>query len=279
MDRRHIVALALAVALAAPTVAAAKPGDIFVGDNGGGDLVRLNPKTGDQKVIVPTSNSKLVDPVGGAFKGKKLYIADYGLPGVAEINPKNGHVDVVKKNGPFSETLDLDIGPDGKGYVAEEVGDVGVIRINLKTGKTKRIAHGNNLTAPFALVFKGNKILVADQDNGIVKVDPKTGDHNVVCDDADLQGGQGVAFIGDKIYGNNGNDTVFRVKSKHEAVEVASTLDLDSIYDMARAPHKRLYVASTGNGNVVRVDPKTGDTKVVGSGDDLDSAEGLTVQP
>jgi streptogramin lyase len=279
MDRRHVVALALAVALAAPTVAAAKSGNIFVGDDGGGDVVRLNPKAGHQKVIVPASNSKLDGPVGGAFKGKKLYIADYDLPGVAKINTKTGHVDVVKKNGPFSEPLDLDIGPDGRGYVAEESGSNGVIRINLKTGKTHRIAEGNNLDSAFALVFKGKRLLVADSVAGIVQVDPKTGDKRVICDDPDLQGGQGVAFIGDQIYANNGESKIYRVRSKHKAAVVAQGNPLDSVYDMEKAPHKRLYAASEGNGKVVRVDPKTGHTKVVGSGGHLDSSEGLTVQP
>jgi streptogramin lyase len=272
------VLLAVAFAIALPVVAFAKSGDIFVGDDGGGDVIRLNPKTGDQKQIADQSSSKLVAPVGGAFKGKNLYIADYELPGVARINPKSGHVRVVKKNGPFSEPLDLDIGPDGRGYVAEEQGAVGIIRVNLKTGSTKRIAKGGDLTDPYALVFKGNKILVADRDTGIVQVDPDTGDQKIICDDPDIAP-RGVAFIGNTVYANDGFNTVFEVESKHSATSVADGGDLVGLYDMAPAPHHRLYTANTTSGKVVRVDPSNGDQKVVGEGGDLDSPEGLTIQP
>jgi streptogramin lyase len=270
--------LAVAFAISLPVVAFAKSGDIFVGDDGGGDVVRLDPKTGDQKQIADQSSSKLEAPVGGAFKGKNLYIADYELPGVARINPKSGHVRVIKKDGPFSEPLDLDIGPDGRGYVAEEQGAVGIIRVNLKTGSAKRIAKGGDLTDPYALVFKGNKILVAARGTGIVQVDPDTGDQKIICDDPDIDSTRGVAFIGNTVYANNGNGTVFEVESKHSAASVADGGDLGNMYDMEPAPHHRLYTANT-TGKVVRVDPSNGDQKVVGEGGDINAPEGLTIQP
>jgi streptogramin lyase len=128
---------------------------------------------------------------------------------------------------------DIIIGADGYGTVN---------RLTPDGSTLSEIASGDPIDSPGGLDFAADGTLYFADYNlpGVIAVNPKTGDADVVSNDTDF---------------------------------FSEPLDLDV------GPDKQIYVAEETNGTVLRVDPKTGAATELGAGFDFDFPYSVTVLP
>ena len=274
----------LAVALAAG--ASGKAGDIYIGNDGEGDtVVRIKPGSGAQKLIADGAPITAPSGMGFAPNGK-LYEADYELPGIVQINPRTGATDDLASGPPFfEEPLDVERGPDGFLYVAEESGtNRGILRVNPRNGNTTSFVDDTGfIDSPFALTIRhrDGSIFVADNDGEVVRV-KRNGDQELVSDDPDLGTPQGIALTPNgKLYvAEDLASTILRVNIRTGAAEVVATDPLlEGVYNIDAEPRGTIVAAAQDTTNVPRVNVKTGAVSTVSEGNLITGPEGIAVEP
>ncbi len=278
---------ALAIAILAATLAlvgtaAARPFDVLAADHADATILRIPPSGVVQTLA---SGPPLDSPYGLTMSvDGRIYVAD-GSAGVLTVTPPSETATVLNDDlPPFSEPLDVDRGPDGFLYVTEENGGTGVpgiYRMDPDTGAYTPFATADLLQDPYALVFTpSGSMYVADQVSGIVRVSATGAQSQVSNDPALGSSPAGVAFDPHGVlYSNDGDDRIFRVNlATGAATEVASGGDLTGLYHLQFEPRGTLLAASSGNGRIVRVNPRTGAQFVIPGGQ-LNGAEAVTIEP
>ena len=170
-----------------------------------------------------------------------VFVADYDAPGVVRVDSAAGTGVGLATGAPFDEPLDLEFGPDGMIYVAEDFGVPGVYRVNPSTGAVTTVVAG----APFATAYA----LVVTPSGRIYVVD--------------------------------GNDTVFTIAPGAGTATVAATLPASSsLQGIEQRPDGKLYVADeTSPGKIFLVDPRTGAFDEVASDPLLGGQYNIALEP
>lgn len=133
------------------------------------------------------------------------------------------------------------------------------------------------------------EVLCGDSGNDqVVRLDPKTGDTELLSDDDRFVNPNDLAFDGPrKLYvadydAFGGTGGVFRINPETGKTSVVSKDDQFAQPDgIAAAPNGKLYVtdldATVDSGALFRVDPKTGKAKLIASGGAMQDALGVVV--
>ena len=183
--------------------AAAKKGDIIVGDSNNAEVIRVNPKTGAKDVI--SDDPRLATPNDTVFgRDGTIYVSDYGSgaeePAVFSINPKTGATEILSDDPRFGTLDGIAMGPDGDLYVtdidASSASDhPALFRIDLPSGATSPVSTDPLLNGgPIGVVVPPNGTPIVGQTELIARVDPETGVATTIADTGDgLQGGEGLA--------------------------------------------------------------------------------------
>jgi DNA-binding beta-propeller fold protein YncE len=303
--RRRLLLGVLPLALLAPAVAHASPGDLYVGDPGRHAVIRIDHRTGNQKVVA--SGQNLAAPDSGAFASKhRLFIADYnafddptGKGGaVFRVNTQTGKVGTVSKDPRFEGPTDLAIASNGKIDTVDPFAGTGglgaIFHVNPSSGATSLLSddqHFNGGPLGIAILPSG-KLLVTDQSAGpndsgaLLRVNPTNGHQSFVTKGGHLNDPYGLtlskdgktAYVSDTATDKN---RIVRVKVDSGAQKVvANGGKLDDPTDVALGLDGKLYVVNdAANPKVLRIDRKTGHQKVFASGGKLIAPEGITVQP
>ncbi len=235
MRKAGLIAAVGATLAIAASPAAAKPGDIIVGDSGAGQVLRVDPRTGDSQVVSDDSrfanpNDSVVAPDGS------LFVADYGSvgkpPRIFRVNPKTGDATVFAESADFDTPDGLARAPSGELFATDLFADSSgaVFDIGVPGGEFVETFSGPELHEPLGVVVPPNgKPLVANFSSPprITEVDPSTGDLRTIADPSDGLGGVG---------------------------------------GLARAPDGALYIVDYDDEELEAVDPRTGDVRVVATG-------------
>ena len=293
-----IAAGLLGIGLLCP-LAQARPGDLYVGNPGDGNVLRIQHRTGHQSVVA--SGGDLLSPDSGAFNHKgRLVIADYsafgGTGAIFKINVKTGDVKTLTTGeGAFAGPTDVAIGPGGTFADDPFAGSAGKGAIfQIAGGSATLVSQGGLFNGgPLGLaVLPSGKLVTTDQAAGtggtgsLLKVNPDhSGVQTFVTQDDKLKGSYGmtlspsgkVAYVAD-----DGNDSIVRVKVATGAQRVvAQGKPLNGPTDVALGLHGKLYAVNdvSAHPKVVKIDPKTGGTHVFAEDGKLASPEGITVEP
>ena len=202
LGRARVAAAALLATLALAATASAKPGDVFVADEGEG-LFKLGPKGGSATLFELPDFS---DPSGMTLDTKgKLFIADYGTDGKIYRATRKGGASVFLEAPAVVEPTDVALGPDGMLYVADgaagEGGGAAILRVNPRTkAVTTWVGDGPsnwNYTGGIA-VARDLTVYVTDYDDEVFRVDPKTKAVTEFADDPSLDGADGLLLTPDE---------------------------------------------------------------------------------
>jgi streptogramin lyase len=274
-----ITGLVAAGAMAAG--AAAKPGDVVVGDSGTAKVLRLKVKTGNVSVI--SDDSRLVSPNDSVFgPNGTLYVADYGAFGdtgaVFAIDPKTGHTSVVAKEAPFVQPDGIALGPNGDLFVTDILANGGgsLFRVKLPSGDVKLVSDSPKLANPVGVVVPPDGKPIVEGNMALVRVDPRSG-HTHVITDAGYTGGDGLTRGADgKLYAVDINQNkLLAIDALTGAVTTAAPTALSDGYGLAFDFQGRVLTADTKK--VWAVDPvKNTNTFLSGA---FGYVEGLEVQP
>ncbi len=280
--------------LAVP-VAQAKPGDLFIGDSGDGQIVRISHKSAHQKVVA--QGHHLSNPDSGAFDDKgRLVVGDYdafgSFGGVFRINVGTGGVQTLASGAPFGRgPTDVAITPNGKIYTVDSGAGV-VFRIDPKSGARRIVASGGKLGSPLGVAALSNKKLLVSDAAGtmgaVIAVNVKTGHQTFVVQRGDINDPYGITLSPNGKHAYAAIDlpladqSIVRVAVKTGAVKtVAHGAPFDGITDVAMGLDGKLYVVDDdpGHPEVLKVDPKSGHVHVFAHGGKLTGPEGITIQP
>ena len=277
-------------ALIASPIALAKPGDVFVGLNSGGQ-VQVQPNgtsTGKQRLV--GSGSPYDQNGGGDFASDgTLYVSDYGAGGILKANLKDKTAKVVASGSPFNSVSDVEYSPDGFLY-ASDFGERAIYRINPKTKHVSTLTHDGLLTDATYTITVGpsGNIYTVDQNGHVVRVNPENRHQKLISSDPDVGAAYGIAVSvdGESIYTlADEPNGVTRIDPSKPAASNAMPLGMSlftSPYDLAWDLKGNL-LGSDDNGNdssVIRINPKTGQQRhLYSGGPQLNSTEGITVEP
>jgi DNA-binding beta-propeller fold protein YncE len=281
-----------------PAGAQARPGDLYVGDPGAHAVIKIDHRTGKQRIVA--SGHNLSNPDSGAFAGKHtLFIADYrafGGGAVFRVNTKTGHVGTVSKDAQFKGPTDLAIAANGKLDVVDPFAGTGLLgaifKVNPQNGATSLVSddqHFNGGPLGIAVLHSG-KVLVTDQAAGpggsgaLLRVNPADGHQTFVTKGGHLADPYGMTLTanGKTAYlADASGNRIVRVRVGTGAQKVvAHGGKIDDPTDVALGLDGKLYVVNDAtNPKVLRINPKTGHQKVFASGHHLVFPEGVTVQP
>jgi sugar lactone lactonase YvrE len=188
-------------------IAVAPDGQLYVVDNrardNDGAVIRVDPRTGAQTLV--TERDKLDLPFGIAIeRDGGLLVANRMFPDprmpptcqplggkVVRVDPVSGVQRLVSDGGEFAWPFGLAVAADGGIVVANEcAGGAGLVRVDpLATHQTDITWNGDDdvLVTPERIAFDpAGALLVSDfnlgpeQDGGIVRVDPETGNQTLV---------------------------------------------------------------------------------------------------
>jgi outer membrane protein assembly factor BamB len=297
-----VSAVTVLVALLVPSVAAARTGDLYIGDPGISSVIRVSHKNASQKVVAEAGpDNELAAPDSGVFAAKrKLFIADYhAFPdmrgAVFQIDPKNGSVALVAGEAPFEGPTDVALAPHKRLYAVDPnagAGGLGAVFIVDPALATVDLVSEGQLfnNGPLGIAVRPNgRILVSDDDAGpgdtgaLISVNPDNGAQKFVTKGGHLVGPYGMTLTpnGKIAYLAETTGSIVRVKVKTGAQKVvADGPKFDFPSDVALGLDGKLYsVNDSAPPAVLRSDPKTGKVKVFASGGRLDLPEGITVQP
>jgi DNA-binding beta-propeller fold protein YncE len=279
------------------SAALANPGDLYVGNAGAGNVIRINHKTAHQSVVAHGGN--LNAPDSGAFDRKgRLLIADYRAftdGAIFRINVSTGAMKTLAHGGPFKGPTDVAVSPGGGIFADDPFAGSGLLGAIFKiaAGSATTVSDGQLFNGgPLGLAFTpGGKLLTTDQDGGpggagaLIKVKQGNGHQSLVSHGGKLEGGYGMtlnpsgklAYIAD-----DAGDSIVRVniKTGHEKI-VAQGKPLNGPTDVALGLDNHLYAANDGSnvGAIIRINPKTGHAHAFARGGKLDGPEGITIEP
>ena len=191
----------------------------------------------------------VTDPLlGGA------YGLDFGrdAPYLADSNGSNSAVyrilagsltpQNIVSGPPFNNPLDLEFGPDGAAYVAED--GLGVLRVRLAAHSVTPYATGAIFDVAYALAVAPDLTVYVSDDDDILRVDPATQNITVA------------ATIPDSLLPGT-----------------------PSLTGIERAPSGLLYAYDTGEHRVLRINPSTHAVNTVASADFLGATYNIAIEP
>jgi sugar lactone lactonase YvrE len=220
-------------------IAIESDGNIVIAEFGGpGSIVRINPVTGEQTVL--TSGGNMNNPVRlDTGPNGDIFVADNSntTNHIVRVDRITGAQTVVASG--FSFPTGIAVDDDGDIFVTTS-GDRSLIEVDPVTGTKRVIASGNPFLSPSDVAIEADgSLIVADfdfigeNDRGILRVNPITGDTDLLSSNFDKASGVAIDSNGDILVADLGK----------------TGLDFD--------------------GRIVRVDAQTGDTIEVYSSNDL----------
>jgi len=255
-DRRSarwgVAGLAAALlTLAAPSGAAAVPGEALVADinafGGTGGVIRVDPVTGARTALsangMPAGGPDFSAPYGIALEADgRILVSDFasgGTGALIRVDPTTGARSLVSANGAppgapdFANPRGVALEPDGRILIADgNFGTTGaVIRVDSATGARTLVSAngtpggGPDFTAPRGIAVEADgRILVADEQTAggtgaVIRVDPVTGVRTLVSANGMPAGGpdfgdpEGIALEADGriLIGDESVNRVIRV--------------------------------------------------------------------
>lgn len=268
-------------------------GDLLVTDTGLVAVVRVDPATGNEKIISGAGTG-----VGPAFSIPRgiaveasgdLIVVDHGLPLLAAIrvDPVTGDRTIVSDGGTgsgptFSIPHGIAVKASGDLVVADH-GIDSVFRVDPVTGDRSILSDPGTGTGPFPFSSRGiaveasGDVLVVDVGlDAVVRVDPATGDRTIV---SDAGTGAGPAFLapidiaveasGDLVVVDINLDAVIRVDpvTGDRAIISDGGTGAGPVFftpvGIAVEATGGLVVTDDGRDAVLRVDPVTGDRAII----------------
>ena len=274
-----------------------KPGDILVTDIGSRAIIRVDPATGEQKVV--SSGGSLTFPTGIAVEASGQIVVVDGVQGVLRVDPTTGAQTVLSSGGFFVFPFGIAIEANGNILVADEDafgGPGAIIRVDPVTGEQAQppVSSGGFFAAPSGIAIEANgNVVVADQvsavspfngDGGIIRVNPATGAQTPVS-----SGGRfGCPFaIAVEASGNILATTspgckasgVVRVNPSGDQIFFFGGGFFVNPAGIAVEANGNILVADTNAHAVILVDPGTGAQSLVSSGGGFVNPHGIAIVP
>jgi streptogramin lyase len=276
--RALIVVTALWLALASS--AAAKPGDIIVGDSSSGEILRVKPKTGATSVL--SDDPRFNSPNDIVFgRDGTIYVADYeafdGGGGVFRINPRNGNARVVSDDPVFEQPDGIAMAPNGDLFVTD-LDITGLVRVRLPSGNANLVSDGPLVdSSPTGVVVPPDGFPIVGSSDGVTRVNPVSGDASLIADGADgLTGCCGIVRDpGGTLYMADSTDGVQSIDPRTGEVSDLSGPVLYDGYGMGFDLRGRVLL--TADDQISSVNVRTGAVRSVA--DDFVYAEGMEVEP
>jgi hypothetical protein len=201
-------------------MAIAQNGDLFVADDLGAQVIRINVTTGVPTVV--SSGGSFANPQGVAVAANgDLLVIDgraFGTGAVFHVDPTTGIQTVVSQGGYFVNPYGIALEADGDILVVDPSafpgscpapGCGGVIRVNPMTGTQTIVSSGGLFIDPaVAAVHPNGDIFVVDggggTGGGVIRVDPTTGGQTWISNHGLFRGPQAIALEAD---GNGRNQS------------------------------------------------------------------------
>jgi len=233
-----------------------------------------------------------------------IVVSDKRVPGTPDgpgaiflVNPTTGAQSILSQAGSFVEPDDVQIGSDGKLWVADK-GEDGqpattlnglLIKVDPVTGAQSVIASGGNMFNPTALAIAPNGLVfIADRgptsvpanaDGRVIQVDPATGAQTVITNGNLLQEPRGIAVGTDgTLYVDDiGDDQIVKVTAGGQQTALHTGAPLTQPEQLTMDTTGRLLVANAGaTGTIFAVDPNTGVATALASNTTLAAVEAIT---
>jgi streptogramin lyase len=249
-------------------------GDIVVLD-GSGALLRLDPQTGDQTLLMyrpdlPNLFSIAREPSGD------LVMTDFNAASVLRVDTDTGRVSTLASGGYIQQPRVVRVDVDGTLLVTDSLEDA-VLRVDPVSGIQTIVADdtGDRFDRPEGLLIEPDGSLLVSDWRGarrILRIDPADPQvHQVVSDEPVFQYPR--RFVkdagGDLLVLDSGTtDEVFRVDPSTGAVVETVTSDglLVDSYGITLEADGHVLVSSRSPGRVVRIYPATGAQQELASG-------------
>lgn len=285
MTRAWTAAIATAAVAAAGVLApgaAAKPGDIIVGDSGSAQVLRVKPKTGATTVI--SDDPRFAAPSDTVFDREgMIYVVDYdafgGGGGVFRVNPRNGNTRVVSDDPIFEQPDGLALAPNGDLFVTEiDTAVAALLRVRLPGGETSVVSQDPLLDGgPIGVVVPPSGVPVVGDSDLVARVDPLSGAATAIANAGDgLDGGEGLTRGADgTLYMADNVAGVHSIDPRTGTVrDISGPVPYDG-YGMAFDHRGRVLLTSSDE--ITAVNVRTGATSQVADG--FSYAEGMEVEP
>ncbi len=293
----HSVAPCAAVLLEPGDIVVVNKDDASLGFGGLGNLVRVNPTTGQQTLI--STGGSLYDPVYAAMApdGQIDVVNEQAgggqLGNVVRVDPTTGAQTIISSDGYLLNSEGIAIDSHGNLIVAVKDdaalgfgGPGALIRINPTTGQQTVISTAGNFADPVGVaIAKDGQLFVVDDEafgspGAVFRVDPTTGTQTVISAAGFFENPEGIAIdaTGDLIVVDKGNAShppgkLIRVNPLTGAQSlIASGGRLFSPTGVAINADGTFIVvdeqagSSDALGSVIRVDPITGSQTTISSG-------------
>jgi len=217
---------------------------------------------------------------------------------IIQVDPETGDQTIISTGGLFDTPIDIALDSNGDIIVVDPDafgGSGGIIRVDPTTGVQTEISSGGLFVDPDGVAIDSNgDFFVTDIDgfsgNGfIIKVDHITKDQSFVTifDDEDrfsvpagiVIDDNGFIFVADldaiiKVDPTNGDQEIISSDFSPEFAPLDLTIDANGDIVVATL---NITVDPPVGGNIVRVDPETGDQTEISSGDLIVSPSGVTI--
>ena len=233
-----------------------------------------------------------------------VVVSDKRVPGTPDgpgaiflVNPTTGAQSILSQAGSFVEPDDVQIGSDGKLWVADK-GEDGqpattlngkLIKVDPVTGAQSVVSAGGNMFNPTAIAIAPNGLVfvadrgptsLANADGRVVQVDPATGAQTVITDANLLQEPRGIAVGRDgTLYVDDiADDQIVKVNpAGGQQTALHTGAPLTNPEQLTVDTTGRLLVANAGaTGTIFAVDPNTGVPTALASNTTLAALEGIT---
>jgi hypothetical protein len=271
--------------LACSTIASAhaftlKVGDIFVANFGGGNILKVDPKSGERQnwgaVIQPTD----VAPSSDGF----IYITGLNNT-VSKLCIGNGSITALTSGGLLNQPYGIALGPTGDLFVTSFANSL-VVEVDHISGAQTLVASGGSLSGPLGITFNaaGNLVVANYGNSTILEINPTNGTQSIIISGHGLNhphhvilDSSGSIFVG--------NDALNAGSIIQKVTPGSTTITNSSAVGTLRSPRGiaiegsgKLISAQFDNKQILRVDSTNGTaTAVTSSGGLLNQPYGVAV--
>lgn len=231
-----------------------------------GEVLRIDPRTGERSVLANLAPG--LDNL--ALLNERVYVSNF-TGEITEIQP-NGQTRTVLPGG-FSWPLDLEVGPDGRLYVAD-----GTYFYAMSTDGSERQTLGMLMSPGYPSVVRGvvwvgpGEFVVTTANGQVSRYRPEKFESEVLADGFDQPYGLAAAPSGAFVAAEFGGGRVVSVRSAGEYDVLATGLKQPT--GVAFTPDGSCLVSESGAGRVVKVTGSGVETVV----DSLECPQGILVQ-
>ena len=282
-----LAAISTLACLLVATPAAARPGDLIVGDSDAGMVLRIDPSTGAQSVIADDFGDGNPDGIAFDKRGNILvsaYENGFGDGDAVFKISRSGAVSTLTSGAPLGQPAYLDRSPEGRVYLADPIADS---LFKLSPGGGEPVPFAANVSVPFGIEVAHDASLFVSGTDGVFRVNRQSGAAVDISPGLFFPGGMTLAPNGILFMASETDDSVYRInpQARTFAPIIDESSDLNSAYDVAIHPNGFLYLANNDEavGTIERVDPGSGDLTEIASQSDpdsfLDFPEGIEVEP